>query len=145
DLQRIKSLMLSADLLEKQNKREETIAYVLRADSLASATKNHEWEARISGFLSTQYRILGLIDQGKRYLKKGLEASDKITSQSTSNQYKGLVYQEMAHYAMHDTDYVEAVRLLKKVNLFFSDMENEQVKNYYFGNNEEMLGRSYLG
>lgn len=145
DLQRIKSLMLSANLLEKQNKRKGAIAYVLRADSLASAIKNYEWEARISGFLSTQYRIIGLIDQGKRYLKKGLEASKKIRPQSTANQYRGLVYQEMAHYAMDEKDHNQAARLLKKVNPLFSDLKNEQVKNFYLGNNEEMLGRTYLG
>src|SRR5690554_3504414 len=92
DLHKIKSLMLSADLLEKQSKREEAISYVLRADSIVSATKNYEWEARICGFLSTQYRIMGLIDQGKRYLDKGLRASDKITPRSASDQYKGMVY-----------------------------------------------------
>lgn len=137
--------MLSADLLEKQSKREEAISYVLRADSIVSATKNYEWEARICGFLSTQYRIMGLIDQGKRYLDKGLRASDKITPRSASDQYKGMVYQEMAHYAMYDEDYAEAVRLLQKVAPLFSGLKNEAMKNYFFGNNEEMLGRSYLG
>jgi len=137
--------MLSADLLEKQGEREEAIAYVLRADSIVSLTDNYEWKARISGFLSTQYRIIGLIDQGKRYLKKGLEASNKITPKSASDQYKGMVYQEMAHYAMQRKDYEEAIILLKKVGPLFSSMKNVQMKNFFFGNNEEMLGRSYLG
>ena len=145
DLHKLKALMLSATLLEKQDKREEAIAYVLRAESIANTIKNHQWQARIYGFLSTQYRIIGLTDQGKRYLEKGLKASEKVTPKSASDQYMGMVHQEMAHYAMHDEDYAEAVKLLNKVELFFSDIENPQLRNYFYGNNEEMLGRSYLG
>lgn len=144
DLHRIKSLMLSADLLEKQGKRQEAITYVLRADSIVGHTDNFEWKARIYGFLSTQYRIIGLVDQGKRFLEKGLEASAKITPQSASDQYRGMVYQEMAHYALHGADYKEAIFQLKKVTPLFLNMKNEKMKNYFIGNNEEMLGRSYL-
>src|SRR5690606_11609613 len=39
----------------------------------------------------------------------------------------------------------EAVKLLNRVELFFSDIKDPQLRNYFFGNNEEMLGRSYLG
>lgn len=145
DLHKLKALMLSADLLEKQNKREQAIAYVLRAESIANTIGNFQWQARIYGFLSTQYRIIGLIDQGKRYLEKGLKISDKITPKSASDQYKGMVYQEMAHYAMHGHDYKEAIRLLNKVALFFSDINDVRLRTFFFGNNEEMLGRSYLG
>src|SRR5690606_28007589 len=95
NLQKIKSLMLSADLYEKQSKREEAIAYVLRAESIANTIENYEWQARIYGFLSTQYRIIGLIDQGKRYLDKGLKICDKIAPRSSSDQYRGMVFQEM--------------------------------------------------
>lgn len=144
NLQKIKSLMLSADLHEKQSKREEAIAYVLQAESIANTIENHEWQARIYGFLSTQYRIIGLIDQGKRYLDKGLKICDKITPQSSSDQYRGMVFQEMAHYAIYEKKYEEAVGLLEKANLYFSHMNNPQMKQFFFGNNEEMLGRSYL-
>src|SRR5690606_30278825 len=93
DLHKLKALMLSADLLEKQDKREEAIAFVLRAESIANTIEDYQWQARIYGFLSTQYRIIGLIDQGKRYLKNGLEASAKITPKSASDQYQGMVFQ----------------------------------------------------
>ncbi len=145
ELQKIKSLMLSADLLEKQSKREEAITYVLKAEIIANEIGNYEWQSRIYGFLSTQYRIIGLIDQGKRYLEKGLKICDKITPQSRVDQYKGMVYQEMAHYAIHEKDYKSAVQLLEKANLLFSNLSNVQMKNFFFGNNEEMIGRSYLG
>lgn len=140
NLQKIKSLMLSADLYEKQSKREEAIAYVLRAESIANTIENYEWQARIYGFLSTQYRIIGLIDQGKRYLDKGLKICDKIAPRSSSDQYRGMVFQEMAHYAIYEKKYEEAVELLEKANLLFSHMINPQMKQFFFGNNEEMLG-----
>ena len=144
DFQRMKSLMLSADLLEKQSKREEAIAYALKSESIALKIENYEWQSRIYGFLSTQYRIIGLVDQGKRYLDKGLKISDKITPQSNADQYKGMVYQEMAHYAIYEKKYEKAIQLLDRANLLFSSMTSVQMKNFFFGNNEEMLGRSYL-
>ncbi|MFB9057290.1 hypothetical protein ACFFU9_11130 [Mariniflexile ostreae] len=145
DLQKIKSLMLSADLLEKQSKREEAITYTLRAEIIANEISDYEWLSRIYGFLSTQYRIIGLIDQGKRYLEKGLKICDKMTHQSRVDQYRGMVYQEMAHYAIYEKQYKRAVQLLEKANLLFSNMSSVQMKNFFFGNNEEMIGRSYLG
>lgn len=144
NIHKIKSLMLSADLLEKQSKRKKAIDYVLKADSILSNTENYEWKARVYGFLSTQYRILGLLDQGKEYLEKGLKVSEKIEAINVSNQYKGMVYQEKAHYALHEKNYNEAIVLLKKVSPFFSSIKNERMKLFFFGNNEEMLGRSYL-
>lgn len=145
ELQKLKSLMLSADLLEKQNKREEAIAYVLRAETIAKTLNNYQWQARIYGFLSTQYRIIGLIDQGKRYLDKGLKASANITPKVASDQYMGMVYQEMAHYAMHGENYKEAIKLLDEGVGYFSSINNAQARDFYIGSNEEMLGRSYLG
>src|SRR5690606_26636235 len=145
ELQKLKSLMLSADLLEKQNKREEAIAYVLRAETIAKTLNNYQWQARIYGFLSTQYRIIGLIDQGKRYLDKGLKASANITPKVASDQYMGMVYQEMAHYAMHGENYKEAIKLLDEGVGYFSSINNVQARDFYIGSNEEMLGRSYLG
>ncbi|MDX8555018.1 helix-turn-helix domain-containing protein [Tenacibaculum sp. 1B UA] len=144
NIHKIKSLMLSADLLEKQSKRKKAIDYVLKADSILSNTENYEWKARVYGFLSTQYRILGLLDQGKEYLEKGLKASKKIQAINVSNQYRGMVYQEKAHYALHEKNYNEAIVLLKKVSPLFSSIKNERMKLFFFGNNEEMLGRSYL-
>src|SRR5690606_18680304 len=114
--------------------------YVLRAESIANTIENYEWQARIYGFLSTQYRIIGLIDQGKRYLDKGLKICDKIAPRSSSDQYRGMVFQEMAHYAIYEKKYEEAVELLEKANLLFSHMINPQMKQFFFGNNEEMLG-----
>lgn len=145
EIHKLKALMLCADLLEKQDKREQAIAFVLRAESIAITIEDYQWQARIYGFLSTQYRIIGLIDQGKRYLEKGLNASEKVTPKSASNQYLGMVHQEMAHYAMLEENYAEAVRLLNDVPSFFSGIADAQLRNFFMGNNEEMLGRSYLG
>lgn len=144
DLQRIKSLMLSADLLEKQSLREESIANALKAESIAVKIKNYEWQSRIYGFLSTQYRIVGLIGEGKRYLDKGLKTSDLITSQSRVDQYKGMVYQEMAHYAIYEKEFKTAIQLLYKANDLFSNMQNHNMKSFFYGSNEEMLGRGFL-
>ncbi|MCX2681956.1 helix-turn-helix domain-containing protein [Galbibacter sp. EGI 63066] len=145
EIHKIKSLMLLADLLQRQSKREKAIDYALIAEQIANTSANAEWKARIYGFLSTQYRIVGLTDLGREYLQKGLENSKDIRIKSVSDQYLGMVYQEMAHYAMNDENYLESVSLLRKVNKLFRNMQNEKSMNFFLGNNEEMLGRSFLG
>lgn len=72
EIQKVKSLMLLADLLEKQGRRNEAIEYALKAEELASANLNYQWMARVYGFLATQYRIVGLADYGKLIFKNQL-------------------------------------------------------------------------
>lgn len=50
EIQKVKSLMLLADLLEKQGRRNEAIEYALKAEELASANLNYQWMARFMVF-----------------------------------------------------------------------------------------------
>lgn len=145
ELQKLRSLMLKADLLEKQGKREEAIENTLTAMKIAEATADYQWQAKIYGFLSTQYRILGFLDQGKIYLKKGIEISSKIENKELASQFRGMTYQEMAYYSFEERKYKEAIESLELASLSFDIIKSEQFKNFLIGNNEEMFGRSYTG
>ena len=71
ELQKVKALMLTATLLQQEGEINQSIIKALEADKLATKNSLSDWEARISGFLSTRYRDLGLYKQGEVYLKKG--------------------------------------------------------------------------
>lgn len=64
DKQRLKSLMLKADILEKQERRGEAIQHAQQALQVAVNDKDYSFQARIYGFLSTQYRMIGFFDKG---------------------------------------------------------------------------------
>lgn len=144
DIHKVKSLMLLADILEKQVKREEAIKYTLQAEELANSIENYKWLARIYGFLATQYRIVGLIDLGKEYLDKGVENAKKIKDKGASELCLGMVFQEKAHYAINDKNYKESIQLLKQADKLFEAQENTNNKSLFIGMNGVMIGRSFL-
>ncbi|AFL80250.1 DNA-binding domain-containing protein, AraC-type [Aequorivita sublithincola DSM 14238] len=145
EIQRLRSLMLIADLLEKQGKRQLSVENALKALTIAENIKDYQWQAKIYGFLSTQYRNIGFLDQGKKYLKKGIAISSKIENKQLASQFRGMTYQEMAYYAFEENKFKEAIENVQLASLSFEGVQNEQFKNFLIGNNEEMFGRSYTG
>src|SRR5690606_25716810 len=93
-----KSLMLSASLYQQEGDREKAIEYAERSKDIIKTTHNYIWQARISGFLTTQYRFMGLHDKSKDYAELTLETCKKITKPEALNSLMGLMMQEMAYH-----------------------------------------------
>ncbi len=144
DKQRLKSLMLKADILEKQEKRGEAIQHALKALKFAEQEKDYSFQARIYGFLSTQYRTIGFLDKGKESLKKGLEVSSNIENKDQVTKYRAMVNHEMAEYAYEEKEYEKAIEYLNQAILTYEREENETFKNFVIGNSEELLGRANM-
>src|SRR5690606_15734331 len=109
DKQRLKSLMLKADILEKQEKRGEAIEHALEALKLAKQQEDYSFEARIYGFLSTQYRTIGFLDKGKDAIKNGVAVSFNIKNKDQVTKYRAMADQEMAEYALEEKEYDSAI------------------------------------
>ncbi|HLV38435.1 helix-turn-helix domain-containing protein [Xanthomarina sp.] len=142
--QKIKSLMLIADILEKQEKRGEAIIYALKSLEVAKNEKDYTFQARIYGFLSTQYRTIGFMDKGKSFLNKGLEASNHIPNKRQVEKYLAMMHEENAEYALEALDYDKAIEHLDLAIQLYENEENPQFKNFVLANAQEMLGRSYM-
>lgn len=145
DKQRLKSLMLKADILEKQERRGEAIQQALEALKLAKAENDYSFQARIYGFLSTQYRTIGFLDKGKESIKKGVAISFNIDDKDQVTKYRAMADQEMAEYALEEKEYETAIEYLQLAMMSYEKEENEKFKYFLIGNNEEMLGRAYMG
>lgn len=139
---KIRALMLSADIYKNKGNINAAINYALKANLIAENSNNYEWIARISGFLSTQYRLAGLKSPGLKFLSRGQEVSKKIANANTSNQFQVLVFQEKAYYQMDDEKFSEAVESLKKANQLFTNIKDSQIKFFLLATNEEMLGKN---
>ena len=135
--------MLIADLHEKQGKRELSINNARKALKIAEETDDYQWQAKIFGFLSTQYRHLGLLDEGKIYLEKGIVISAEIEDKILASQFRGMTYQEMAYYAWEEQKYTEAIEKVELASLSFAVLPEGKFKDFLIGNNEEMFGKSY--
>ncbi|WP_022828998.1 helix-turn-helix domain-containing protein [Flavobacterium antarcticum] len=138
----IRALMLTANIYSKRGEIFNSINFALKADSIAEESNNHEWVARIAGFLSTQYRTSGLKNSGLNFLAKGREASRKIPDGNQNIQFQGLSYQEEAYYHMGDEDYRKAIKSLTQGDRLFKKLINDKTKFFLLATNEEMLGKN---
>ena len=144
DIYKVRSSMLISDLYHRKANRDSSIHYAIIADKIANSANIYEWQARISGVLSTQYRNMGLLNQGKIYLEKGLKASQKIQDQNKSNQFRGQVYQEMGYYALNSDNYSKAVEHFRAARAIFNDLSESKTRSLFLSQTEEQLGKSYL-
>src|SRR5690606_34479553 len=82
ELQRVKSLMLTSTLYQQTGDNKQAINYALQAGEIAARNKLYEWQARIFGFLSTQYRIAGIYNKGKVHLERGMKAIERVNDEN---------------------------------------------------------------
>lgn len=139
---KLRALMLTADIYTKKGQINKAIEYALKANLLAEETNNYEWIARISGFLSTQYRSTGLKSAGKRFLSKGMNAAQKISDTNMAYLFLATAYQENAYYEMEDKAFQKAIESLKKADSLFKKLPENPTKYFMLATNAEMLGKN---
>lgn len=144
NLHTIKSLMLLSSLYQQTGKPDQAIIKASEAEKIAEKIKLYEWQARISGFLSTQYRNIGIIETGKIYLDKGLKASKNITNEPQKNLYSGMVNQEVAYYHLWEKEPDKALKSAKLADEYFQKLPENPQKDYFLVTNYQLLGAIYL-
>lgn len=145
EIHQLKALMLSSTLFQQKGEIKKSIDYALSADKIAANNKFYDWEARIAGFLSTQYRRVGLYDQGEVYLERGKKVSKLIENEQIKTLYLGLIYQETAYYEIEYEHYQNAYKAVESAGSYFNLITDEINKNYFFATNEELFGRTCIG
>ena len=142
--QRIKILMLIADVLDKQEKKGESILKALDALEISKKERDYIWQSRIYGFLSSQYRSIGFIDKGRSFLNEGVEVSNQINDKRKVLKYKAMINHELAEYAFEEKDYYKAIDYLQLAMISYEKEEDPSFKNFVKANVEELIGRSFL-
>lgn len=143
-IHKVKSLMLLAELNLTIGKKNEAINYAFMAEQITSDNNLYEWQARIYGFLSSHYRSLGLKEQSKIYLDKGLAIINNVEDKSVVNQYKGVAFQEQGLYEIENKEYESSLEYFKKAEPYFKKVHNEGVRNYQLAINHMQIGRAYM-
>ncbi len=139
---RTKSLMLSASLYQQAGEVEKAVTYAEKSAGIIEGTGNPSWEARVYGFLATQYRILKLFKKSKKYIDKALEAGLAIREEPARNSIQGLMYQEMAYYETEHRNYKKAIRYIEVAQSKF-DRTKENL-DFFTANNEQLTGLNYF-
>lgn len=143
-LHKVKSLMLLSSLYQDKGELEEALIWAERAEKIASKEKIYDWQARISGFLSTSYRNIGLYERGKIHLDKGLKVGNRIENKTHRNIYMGMVYQEKAYYNLAEDNLAEAEQSMIRSDGYFQIVPNSPQKNYFLAGAENLLGEIYF-
>ncbi len=142
EIHRLKALMLSSSLFQQKGDIKKSVQFAVKADKIAVKENLYDWEARIAGFLSTQYRLMGLYEEGEEYLEKGKNVSEKIENDQMKKLYLGMIYQETAYYEIDYKKYKKAYKAAKKADNYFNQLTySEQERNYFLATNEQLLGR----
>ncbi len=141
--QKVKSLMLSAIIYEKQEQRMKGIEYAIEALEIAEESTDYYVIARIYGFMSMQYRRMGISDKGKEFIQQGFYISSKIEDINLLNKYQSMAYQELADYAMDDNEYEKAIEFINLALEGYNKEANPRIRNFQIANAEEFLGRCY--
>ncbi|MCL1672584.1 AraC family transcriptional regulator [Elizabethkingia ursingii] len=136
-----KSLMLSATLYQQTHDLKRSVDYALRAEKIIEQTNDASWNTRVLGFLSTQYRLLGLFDKSRVYSEKALEYAGKIENQEAASSAKGLVSQELAYYNIAVQKYQKAIESIEASQRYFDNIT--QNKDFMTAGNKQLLGLCY--
>lgn len=136
-----KSLMLSATLLKQSGAVKESVDYALRSAAILEDTDQYLWQAKVNGFLASQYRMLSLYNRSKHHLEKALTVSKKIDVPKAANNIRGLMLQEKAYYEIDRKNYHKAITAVNESQQYFNLTEANL--NFFSMNNEQLLGLSY--
>jgi len=141
-LDKVKSLLLSAELYHSAGEFKKSICYGENAHSLLNQIDDAEWQSRVNGFLAKEYRLVGLFERSKKYTLQGMEAAKRITDTQEEGEILGLLSQEMAYYEMEQSSYPEAVKYIEQSLVFFG--QDEQDNKRAVAASYQILGEIYF-
>lgn len=145
NVSRISALILKANIYQVQNDPVASVKYAREAFNLAVEENNYPWRARISAFLSTQYRIIGLHELGKDYLEDAEHYNKKVFNISEKKYQISLIEHERAYYALADKQYPKALKHALKADSALADFEKAPRLLFHVTLSENIRGRAYLG
>ncbi len=140
-IQKVRSFMLLATLFERTGKHTEALNYAVQAEKLAEKINNKEWQIRISGFLSTTFRDLGLVAEGKKYITIAENANDGASRSSLINVF---IHQEKAYYAIEEKNYHTALAETRKAIKFFESIPENKANRSIIATSYQVAGFCYM-
>lgn len=138
---KVKSLMLLASLYQQSGDLKKSISYAHKTEVLLEDTEDNLWKAKVSGFLATQYRLLSLYGQSKKYSLKTFNICDRIENKKVADMTRGMVMQELAYYEQEREQFRKSNQYILKAQNYFN--RSGQKTDFFSANNEQLLGLNY--
>jgi len=113
-LEKVKSLILVAELHHFAGEFKKSLCYGENAYSLLNQIKDAEWITRVNGFLAKEYRLVGLYERSKKYTLLGLKSAGQINDPGKRSEAAGLLNQELAYYEMELGNFPNAIPYIER-------------------------------
>lgn len=145
DLQKIKALMLLANIKHSTGDIPTALRLAARAHKIAEMDGFLEWESRAAGFLATTYRNVGLYSESKKYLKKADIINEKQRQAKGYTLTKINILQEHAFHALNDKNFRGALVFLNEAGEYaLLDTSSSPRGILVRATNDQLIGICYL-
>lgn len=144
-LLKLRALVLNASLAKGNDDQVGSIKFARQAYDYAIKEKSYIWQGSICIFLSSQYRNIGLWEEGHNFLKKALEVNQKISALDIRLIQVSLIEQELAHYALLEKEYESVLVHISKSLDLLNEITDSPNQLYQRISAENLRGRAYLG
>jgi len=141
---KVRSLMLSATLYQQTGDLTNAVVFAEKAQELAKQTDDYSWQARVVGFLASQYRGLRLFQKSNKYAQEAMAIARKIDNPERANSTIGFMYQEQAFCALEEKKYRKAIADIHNAQRHFNHASKKDI-DLLTANNEQLAGDAYAG
>ncbi len=145
DEERIKAIMLSANLYFKMGDVGNAIMQAMKANRMATTALDTNWDAITSGFLATAFRGIGLLKASERYLMLSEKANEAAAHAPMYTLTKINLLHELALHKFTSKNYSAAESILQQAReLIVHGTERNERTNFVKAANSRLLAHCYL-
>lgn len=143
DEQHARIFLLKAIMSVRSGQRADAIVLALQAENRALKAGSSEWQVRSAGFLSSLYRDVGLVNEGKKHIDVADRANAKLKDSPNYYMIQFNIIGEKAHYESHNANYKKAIDLLHSRASLIDSLQAD-LRGVFLLSNYRILGKNYL-
>lgn len=141
---KLRALMLSATFHQSVGDLNQAISNAIRAEEIAIKTKNYQWHVRILGFLSSEYRNIGLTQERELVLNSLKLIIPKIKDEKQRNILYSMYYQELAFNLWGESDKSKVLDNLHLSGEYLNKLSDSPNKSLLLGVNEWIYANTII-
>ncbi len=141
---KLRALMLSATFHQSVGDLNQAINNAIRAEEIAIKTKNYQWHVRILGFLSSEYRNIGLTQERELVLNSLKLIIPKIKEEKQRNILYSMYYQELAFNLWGESDKSKVLDNLHLSGEYLNKLSDSPNKSLLLGVNEWIYANTII-
>jgi AraC-like DNA-binding protein len=144
DLQKLRCLMLSAMFYQTKGTSDKTIEYAFEAEKIAIKIKDYNWQARILGFLATEFNNIGILKEREELINRMGEIVPKIPDDLQRSLMYPMYYQERAIFYLENKNDIKGWEYINLAEEHLLTLPDSHTKFMLLGLNDRLHGNFFL-